>query len=420
MSGDRIESLRRALGAAPGDHALRALLAEELARAGRRDEALEEYGRLLEANALAADAALEVGELAIAAGALAIADACLACARAAGVVEGVAALQARVDEARARRGVLRLVRVPAGGEAREPNEPDDDGEALPALRFDEVGGLADVKKAIHRMIILPFRRADLYERYGRKAGGGVLLYGPPGCGKTLIARATAGECELPFLNVRIEQVLSRWLGESEQNLHAAFERARAKAPCVIFLDEMDALGFARRKQHGGGSRSVVDQLLQELDSIGSDNRNLLTLAATNAPWDVDDALKRPGRFDRVVFVPPPDPPAREAILKALLASRPAAAVEPAALAERTPLWSGADLRALVERATDLAIDEALESGGEQPIEPRHFEQALGSMRASTLDWLARARTYVEFANRDDRYREVADYLRTREVKRHLP
>jgi len=420
MNGDRIEALRRALGAAPGDHALRALLAEELARVGRRDEALEEYGRLLEANALSGEAALAAGELALAAGAIAIADACLACARGAGIVEGVSQLQARVDEARGKRGVLRLVRVAAQGEGGAANAAEDESEALPAVRFGEVGGLAEVKKAIHRMIILPFRRADLYERYGRKAGGGVLLYGPPGCGKTLLARATAGECELPFFNVRIEEVLSRWLGESEQNLHAAFERARAKAPCVIFLDEIDALGFARRKQHGGGARSVVDQLLQELDSIGSDNRNLLTLAATNAPWDVDDALKRPGRFDRVVFVPPPDAPAREAIVKALLASRPAVAVDAAAIAEQTPLWSGADLRALTERATDVAIDEALESESEQPIEQRHFDAARTSMRASTLDWLARARTYVEFANRDDRYREVADYLHSREVKRHLP
>ena len=283
--------------------------------------------------------------------------------------------------------------------------------------FADVGGLADVKEAIHRTIILPFQRPDLYERYGRRAGGGVLLYGPPGCGKTLLARATAGECGLPFFNVRIEDVLDPYIGVSEGNLHAAFEAARAAAPCVLFLDELDAVAYARRKQQGGGARALVDQLLQELDAIGSDNRQVLVLAATNAPWDVDDALKRPGRFDRLVFVPPPDLPARERILDLHLADPPTAdGLDLAAYAARTPLFSGADLRHLAERAVDSAIDETLAKGGDVPVAPAHLDAALSALAPTTLDWLATARNYVEFANESGRYDDVLAYLDSDEVK----
>jgi SpoVK/Ycf46/Vps4 family AAA+-type ATPase len=283
--------------------------------------------------------------------------------------------------------------------------------------FADVGGLVDVKEAIHRTIILPFQRPDLYERYGRRAGGGVLLYGPPGCGKTLLARATAGECGLPFFNVRIEDVLDPYIGVSEGNLHAAFEAARASAPCVLFLDELDAVAYARRKQQGSGARALVDQLLQELDAIGSDNRQVLVLAATNAPWDVDDALKRPGRFDRMVFVPPPDPAARERILALHLADPPTAAgLDLAAVGGRTPLFSGADLRHLAERAVDHAIEETLSHGGDVPVSAAHLDRALGELAPTTLDWLATARNYVEFANESGRYDDVLVYLDTAEAR----
>ena len=273
-----------------------------------------------------------------------------------------------------------------------------------------------MKKTIQRTIILPFQRHDLYEKYKRGAGGGVLLFGPPGCGKTLLARATAGECGLPFSNVRIEEILDPYFGVSESNLHDAFVQARRFAPCVLFLDELDAIAFARRKHSGSVGRPLVDQLLQELDAIGADNENILVLAATNAPWDVDEAMKRPGRFDRVVFVPPPDPPARERILGLHVAGRPAEDVDVARLAKKTPLFSGADIRALVERAVDLVIDDALEHGEERPLTTADLERALAGMRPSTLEWLATARNYVEFANQGGRYDEVAAFLVSREAR----
>jgi SpoVK/Ycf46/Vps4 family AAA+-type ATPase len=213
-----------------------------------------------------------------------------------------------------------------------------------------------------------------------------------------------------------EEILDPFVGLSERNLHDVFVQARNAAPCVLFLDELDAIGFARRKHTGSAGRPLVDQLLQELDSIGSENEGILVLAATNAPWDVDEAAKRPGRFDRLLFVPPPDQTARERILELNLRGRPTRNIDVGALAKKTRLFSGADLRALVERALDAVIDEALDTGTEPPLDRDHLERALGGMRPSTLEWLATARNYVEFANESGRYDEVSRFLVSREAR----
>ncbi|MGK3959391.1 AAA family ATPase [Sorangium sp. So ce118] len=420
MSSDRIAALERALDASPDDHPLRLLLAEMLQGAGRAADAGRQYEALIEAGELPRESLLAAARAALDADSLQTAARCIDAARKAGIVEGLAEAQARLDQKLGQRGVLRL--VSSSGRTTTAARAEGEGQGRHRLArearatFAEIGGLDEVKKAVHRAILLPLQRPDLYARYGRKAGGGILLYGPPGCGKTLLARATAGESDLPFFNVRIEDILDPYVGMSERNLHDAFVEARAHAPCVLFLDELDALAFARRKHHGSAARALVDQLLQELDAIGSENKGLLVLGATNAPWDVDDALKRPGRFDRTVFVPPPDEEARRSILEIAMAGRPADRLDLKKIARATPLWSGADLRAMVDQAFDRVIEEALDTGEEPPLRMKHLEAVLAEQRPSTLEWLARARNYVEFANQSEQYKDVALFLKSRDAK----
>jgi AAA+ superfamily predicted ATPase len=415
MTDPRLEALRRAVAQAPGDAALRLVLAQVLSDAGEPGEAVEHFHQLGTRGALGAADALRAAELALQIGQLDWAGDLVVAARASGAVEGVESLLKAIEAART---------VSNHGRERELGAPEPVSGARwspeeKAVSFSDVGGLEAVKKVVNRMVVLPLHRPDLYERYGRRAGGGVLLYGPPGCGKTLLARATAGECGLPFFNARLEEVLDPYIGVSERNLSSLFSAARELSPCVLFIDEIDGLGYARRRRQTETGRGLVDVLLQQLDELGSERLPILVLGATNAPWDVDDALLRPGRFDRTIFVPPPDAVARRRIIELLLADVTYGDIEAGRLAERTELFSGADLRAVVERAVDVVIDEALESGGQPPLGQRHLDAALGETRSTTIDWLERARNYIEFANHDGRYEDVAGYLHQRSIARLL-
>lgn len=409
MSREQRDALRRALALDADNHLLRAMLADLLAGAGEREEALGCWEALLAAGALDRDVAMRAAKMALEEEDLELAERFVARARSLGA--DTTPLDEPLRAARRARGVLQL--VPATGADPDELEPAAVGGRLPAgrvARFADIGGMSDLKKQIERRIILPFRNPSLWERYRRKAGGGVLLYGPPGCGKTLLARATAGECGLPFFVIRIEDILGPYLGQSEARLHAAFDEARRSRPCVLFIDEIDTLGFARGRMTGSATRSLVDQLLQELDGAQEDNQGVLVLAATNAPWDLDDALLRPGRFDRLLFVPPPDAEARASILDVHLRERPCQGLNVQELARKAHRFSGADLAELVDRAFDLVIDEALRSGAEPPATMAHFNDALADMRPSTLPWLQRAQNYVEFANRDGRWSDVETWL----------
>ncbi|UZE21592.1 AAA family ATPase [Pseudomonas sp. B21-056] len=279
------------------------------------------------------------------------------------------------------------------------------------LTFDDIGGLDELKKTIHKKIILPYQKPGLFQRFRKRVGGGVLLYGPPGCGKTMLARATAGECKATFFNVAISDVLDMYIGESERKLHALFEQARAQAPAVMFFDEVEALGGKRSNTRDSTSSKLVSQFLSEMDGFTQDNHGVLILAATNVPWSVDSAFRRPGRFDRVLFVPPPDRPARENMLRLMMQGRPVAEdIDFAFLAKNTSGFSGADLGELVETAADEAIEESIGSAAEQPICDRHFKQALKEVRATTLEWLTTARNYARYANEGNQYDEVLAFL----------
>lgn len=275
----------------------------------------------------------------------------------------------------------------------------------------DVGGMQPLKQVARLKIIEPFRRPELFARYGQAAGGGLLLYGPPGCGKTYFARAIAGECEAAFFNVGIQDILNMYVGNSERNIHALFEAARAHRPAIVFIDELDALGRKRELMRYSSLTTTINAFLAELDGAGQHNQQLLVLGATNAPWDIDSAFKRPGRFDQQVFVPPPDAAARQAILQLQLASRPCAAdVDAAHLAQRTERFSGADLAGLVDAAASAVLAQVLAGAAERPIAQADLNSALQQARPTTLEWLATAGQHVEYANTDGGYDEVAAYL----------
>ncbi|MCL4401834.1 MAG: ATP-binding protein [Acidobacteria bacterium] len=287
----------------------------------------------------------------------------------------------------------------------------------PRITFQDVGGMEPLKEQIRLKILYPFTRPELYAAYGKKTGGGILLYGPPGCGKTYLARATAGEMGACFYPVELSDILSKYIGETERQIHDIFETARAHAPSVIFIDEVDALGAKRGELAGSYIRSHVTQLLTEMDGLNAQNHDLLILGATNEPWNVDSAFRRPGRFDRVLFVPPPDSDARQVIMQ--LHSRERKfdhALSWREIGEKTDMFSGADLADLVDRACENALQEALKTGIIRNINVNDVLAALKAMRPSTTEWLRRAKNYVTYGNQDGYYNDLAAYLSEKKVK----
>jgi len=279
-----------------------------------------------------------------------------------------------------------------------------------SVTFADVGGMEAVKEDIRIKILAPLQHPELFEAFGKAAGGGILMYGPPGCGKTHLARATAGELGGPFLAVGLHEILDMWIGQSERNLHEVFERARRNRPSVLFFDEVDALGASRADMQASGGRHLINQFLSELDGVDGDNEAVLVLAATNAPWYVDSAFRRPGRFDQIVFVPPPDPPARATILRILCEGRPVVAVDYDHLAARTDGFSGADLAAVVDRAVEAKLRTAIHSGEAAPITDKDLAAAIKSVTPSTREWFATARNWATHANAGGVYDEVIAWL----------
>merc|ERR1712025_676600 len=197
---------------------------------------------------------------------------------------------------------------------------------VPNIKWDDIGGLEDTKRSLQEMILYPIDHPEKFEKFGMTPSRGVLFYGPPGCGKTLLAKAVASECSANFVSIKGPELLTMWFGESEANVREVFDKARSAAPCVLFFDELDSIGTARGSgggDAGGAGDRVMNQILTEMDGVGA-RKQVYIVGATNRPDILDPAITRPGRLDQLVYIPLPDQPARIGIINATLRKAPIA------------------------------------------------------------------------------------------------
>jgi AAA+ superfamily predicted ATPase len=437
-----LAALRRAVAAAPDDSVLRLHLAEQLTGAGRGAEAVTEVAVVLqrepdngEARALMARA-LGAGSPAAPAPPTSPTPATTPTPPGAPEAPPPEAVGDVHDEPPADAPASPSTTSPATGPEFDwaSAEQDigeiaapmfvsaDDAPPADGSQFDverstvtlrDVGGMQQVKDRLEAAFLAPSRNPELRKLYGKSLRGGLLLYGPPGCGKTFIARAVAGELGAGFVSIGISDVLDMYVGNSERNLSAAFRLARQKAPCVLFFDEIDALGQRRTSSNNAVMRNTVNQFLTELDGVDGLNEGVFVLAATNQPWDVDPALRRPGRLDRTLLVLPPDVPARVEIFRYHLSTRPVEGIDLTKLAKASDGFSGADIAYVCEVASERALMDSARSGQVRLIGMADLEAALAQTTPSLGPWLETARNVVMFANQDGGYDELRDYLKRR-------
>lgn len=329
--------------------------------------------------------------------------------------------EAAFDWTRAENEVNSDVPPPFVGEPQRVVGDHPDATALvePAaspVTLKDVGGLQEVKRRLDESFLQPMKNAELAKAFGKSLRGGLLLYGPPGCGKTFLARAVAGELGAVFMSVTMTDILDPYIGGTERNLKAIFDSARASAPTVLFMDEVDAIGMKRSStgQHAY-IRQMVNELLVQMDSMAGNNDGLYLLAATNHPWDLDEALLRPGRLDRTLLVTPPDYEARMAILEYHLRDRPLAGIDLARIASRTDVYSGADLQHICTTAAEKAMTDSIQAGRICPITMKHIDLAMQEVSPSTLAWLESSTSVVKFSNEQGRYNDLAEFLRSRKM-----
>lgn len=262
------------------------------------------------------------------------------------------------------------------------------------LSFKDLAGMEKLKDELMNSIVRPLQYAQLTKEYGLMGGGGILMYGPPGCGKTYFVKAAAGEAKVAFINVKLSDILDMYVGNTEKNIHKVFEAARKNSPAILFFDEVDAIG-ARRDSGGGEAgqalRSAINQFLTEMDGIEANNENVLVIAATNAPWDVDPALRRSGRFSRTIYVPPPDFQTRIKMLKLNSRGRPIEKnIAWLRLGLLTEGYSAADIKALSDKAAQYAWLDAIQ-GKKRLIKTSDYIKASNEVKSSLGPWYAQAR-----------------------------
>ncbi|WP_030198623.1 tetratricopeptide repeat protein [Streptomyces sp. NRRL S-87] len=407
-----IRSLRAAVAAAPEDVPLRLHFAELLLAEGRHDEAVAQAAVALQhapGDEAVRDLMVRAMQLPTAGPRPPAFDWAAAEQEVAGVV-GPRFAAGPTGPADAGDATEARLTVDGSGDPGEAAAWDVDAPG--DVRLADVGGMQQVKDRLEAAFLAPMRNPGLRKLYGKSLRGGLLLYGPPGCGKTFIARAVAGELGARFMSVSLSDILDMYIGTSEKNVHDIFEAARRQAPCVVFLDELDALGAKRSRTHHSGLRNVVNQLLTELDGIdAAQNEGVFVLAATNVPWDVDLALRRPGRLDRTLLVLPPDAPARESILRYHLRERPIESVDLARIVKLTEDFSGADLAHVCESAAEYALLDSARSGTVRMIGTKDLLNAAKQIKPSSESWFAAARNVAMFANDGGMYDDLVAYLK---------
>ena len=275
------------------------------------------------------------------------------------------------------------------------------------ITFASIAGLEELKQDIRFKIIEPLKNPELFKYYHKTVGGGVLMYGPPGCGKTLIAKATANEAKATFIHVKSSDIKSKFVGETEKNIAELFAQARKNQPSIIFFDEFEALG-GDRAEGLSHERSAVAQLLTEMDGVDSGDQQILLLAATNEPWAIDAALRREGRFGTTIFIPPPDLAAREQILELQMQKRPTEKIDYSAFAQLTEGFSGADIKAVCEYATNLALKESLLTGKKRKITLEDMQTAIAKTQSVLKQWFAKAREQVVKKRLEESFKELVD------------
>jgi AAA+ superfamily predicted ATPase len=397
-------SLARAVEGAPDDVTLRLHLAELLLADGRQDDAVSHCAAALQRDPGNATARELMGR---AMGGASHTE------PSAGQAPDPAATSREFDWHQAESDISDVAPQPMFVDDQHAPPPDVSAWDVEksGITLADVGGMTQVKERLTAAFLAPMRNPELRRLYGKSLRGGMLLYGPPGCGKTFIGRAVAGEMGAHFVNVGLADVLDMYVGTSERNIQDVFRLARTNAPCVLFLDEVDALGQKRSLTRSSGMRTAVNQLLTELDGVNDVNEGVFIIAATNQPWDVDAALRRPGRLDRTLLVLPPDPPAREAIFRHHLAHRPVEGIDLKRLAKGTEGFSGADIAHVCETASEHALMDGVRTGSVRMIGMKDLEAALREVRPSTTPWFDSARNVVQFANQDGTYDELRDWMR---------
>lgn len=433
MSEQTIKSLQEALKHSPENTPLRMLLADTLLSLNRWDEAEAEYSTILK-RVNSRDARMGLARVYYAKGSYSACNVILEeIIESGGVDIDVYLLHARAllkenSFARAMEVYQQALdldpeledeeldqqfRLRGGESMYEDDESDYDTRFLqkPDINFGDVGGMDSVKKEIELKIIKPLLHPELYKAYGKKTGGGILLYGPPGCGKTYIAKATAGQVSAKFISVTLNDILDMWVGSSEKNLHELFELARRNTPSVLFIDEIDALGASRSDMKNSAGRQLINQFLQELDGIDRSNDGVLIIGATNTPWNLDPAFRRPGRFDRIIFVPPPDQDSRSSILRLKLQQKPVAEIDIAQLSKRMEHYSGADIDAVIDIAIEKKLEASFEDGIPKPLDTNDLLQAVKKHKPSTQEWFSTAKNFALFANDSGLYDDILTYMK---------